>query len=45
MEQIFLTHTYSWLRPKGVLLMLVPHKVIYNCSTISLPDSAIFVSS
>jgi len=30
MEQTFLSHTYAWLRPKGVLLMVIPHKVIYN---------------
>jgi hypothetical protein len=28
MEQIFLTHTYSWLKPKGVVVMVIPGKAI-----------------
>lgn len=28
MEKLFLAHTYAWLRPKGVLVMVIPGKAI-----------------
>lgn len=28
MEELFLAHTYSWLRPKGILVMVIPGKAI-----------------
>lgn len=28
MEQLFLTHTYAWLKPKGIVVMVIPGKAI-----------------
>jgi tRNA1(Val) A37 N6-methylase TrmN6 len=28
MERLFLAHTYSWLKPKGILLMVIPVKAV-----------------
>jgi Uncharacterised methyltransferase family (DUF6094) len=30
MEKLFLGHTYSWLKPKGILLMVIPFKAVYD---------------
>jgi len=30
MEKLFLGHTYAWLKPKGVLLMVIPCKAVYD---------------
>jgi predicted RNA methylase len=30
MERLFLAHTYSWLKPKGILLMVIPVKAVYD---------------
>jgi SAM-dependent methyltransferase len=30
MERLFLGHTYSWLKPKGILLMVIPVKAVYD---------------
>jgi tRNA1(Val) A37 N6-methylase TrmN6 len=32
MEKLFLGHTYAWLKPKGVLLMVIPCKAVYDVS-------------
>ena len=30
MEKLFLGHTYAWLKPKGVLLMVIPCNAVYD---------------
>jgi tRNA1(Val) A37 N6-methylase TrmN6 len=30
MERLFLAHTFHWLKPKGVLLMVIPVKAVYD---------------
>jgi Uncharacterised methyltransferase family (DUF6094) len=30
MERLFLQHTYAWLKPKGVLVMVIPGKALLN---------------
>ena len=30
MEKLFLGHTYAWLKPKGILLMVIPCKAVYD---------------
>jgi tRNA1(Val) A37 N6-methylase TrmN6 len=30
MERLFLAHTYSWLKPKGILLMVIPVKAVFD---------------
>jgi tRNA1(Val) A37 N6-methylase TrmN6 len=30
MERLFLAHTYSWLKPKGILLMVIPVKAVHD---------------
>ncbi len=30
MEQVFLSYTYNWLRPKGILLMVIPCGVVHR---------------
>ena len=32
MEKLFLGHTYAWLKPKGVLLMVIPCKAVHDVS-------------
>jgi len=32
MEKLFLGHTYAWLKPKGVLLMVIPCKAVFDVS-------------
>jgi hypothetical protein len=32
MEKLFLGHTYAWLKPKGVLLMVIPYTAIHDVS-------------
>ena len=34
MEQIFLTHTYRWLKPAGVLVLVIPGERLRECSGI-----------
>jgi SAM-dependent methyltransferase len=30
MEKLFLGHTFSWLKPKGILLMVIPCKAVWD---------------
>jgi hypothetical protein len=32
MEKLFLGHTYAWLKPKGVLLMVIPYTAVHEVS-------------
>jgi tRNA1(Val) A37 N6-methylase TrmN6 len=32
MEKLFLGHTYAWLKPKGILLMVIPCKAVHDVS-------------
>jgi tRNA1(Val) A37 N6-methylase TrmN6 len=32
MEKLFLGHTYAWLKPKGVLLMVIPYTAVHDVS-------------
>ncbi len=34
MEFLFLEHTYRWLVPGGVLLMVIPHKQLDTCASL-----------
>lgn len=34
MEELFLNHVYRWLRPSGVLVLVVPVKRIADCSVL-----------
>ncbi len=34
MEQIFLNHTYRWLKPGGVLLLVIPGERLRECSAV-----------
>ena len=34
MEQLFLAHTYSWLQPKGVLLLVVPFRALTSLAEV-----------
>ncbi len=34
MEQVFLSHTYRWLKPGGVLVLVVPGERLAECSHI-----------
>jgi len=34
MERLFLDHVARWLRPDGVLVMVVPYDRIYDCRTV-----------
>lgn len=45
MEKLFLEHVGRWVRPGGVLVMVVPYDRIYECRTILTPqfrDKAIY---
>jgi tRNA1(Val) A37 N6-methylase TrmN6 len=46
MEKLFLGHTYAWLKPKGVLLMVIPCNAVYDVAdTLStrFTDIAIYL--
>ena len=32
MEKLFLGHTYAWLKPKGILLMVIPYTAVHEVS-------------
>ena len=34
METIFLEHCFRWLKPGGVLVMVIPHDRVYGCRTV-----------
>ncbi len=34
MEQVFLSHTYRWLKPGGVLILVIPRQRLGECSGI-----------
>ena len=34
METIFLEHCFRWLKPGGVLVMVIPHDRVYVCRTV-----------
>ena len=34
MEQVFLSHTYRWLKPGGVLILVIPRERLVECSTV-----------
>ncbi len=34
MEQLFLAHTYRWLKPGGVLVLVVPLDRVYDCREV-----------
>src|SRR5687768_2506977 len=45
MERLFLEHLGRWIRPGGVLVMVVPYDRIYECRTVLTPlfrDKAIY---
>lgn len=45
MERLFLEHVGRWVRPGGVLVMVVPYDRVYECRTILTPqfrDKAIY---
>lgn len=45
LERLFLEHVGRWIRPGGVLVMVVPYDRIYDCRTILTPqfkDKAIY---
>ncbi len=45
MERLFLEHCYRWLRPNGVLVMVVPFDQIHNCRSVlttQFRDKAIY---
>jgi hypothetical protein len=45
MEALFLEHVGRWVRPGGVLVMVVPHERVYECRavlTLQFRDKAIF---
>lgn len=34
MEQVFLSHTYRWLKPGGVLILVIPRERLVECSAV-----------
>jgi hypothetical protein len=45
MERLFLEHVGRWVRPGGVLVLVIPHDRVYDCRTILTPqfkDKAIY---
>ena len=34
METIFLEHCFRWVKPGGVLVMVIPHDRVYGCRTV-----------
>ena len=45
MERLFLEHCFRWLKPGGVLVMMVPFNQIYECRGVLTPhfrDKAIY---
>ena len=45
MERLFLEHVGRWVRPGGVLVMVIPYDRVYDCRTVLTPqfkDKAIY---
>ncbi len=45
MEQLFLGHTYRWLRPGGVLVLVIPLDRLYDCRevlNVHFKDKAVY---
>jgi tRNA1(Val) A37 N6-methylase TrmN6 len=45
MERLFLEHVARWVRPGGVLVMVIPYDRVYDCRTVLTPqfkDKAIY---
>ena len=45
MERLFLEHIARWVRPGGVLVMVIPYDRVYDCRTVLTPhfkDKAIY---
>jgi hypothetical protein len=45
MEKLFLEHVARWVRPSGVLVMVIPYDRVYECRTVLTPqfrDKAIY---
>jgi tRNA1(Val) A37 N6-methylase TrmN6 len=38
MERIFLEHVGRWIRPGGVLVMVIPYDRVYDCRTVLTPQ-------
>jgi predicted methyltransferase len=34
-EQVFLSHTYRWLKPGGVLVLVIPGERLADCGQMS----------
>ena len=34
MERLFLDHTYRWLMPEGVLILIIPFERLYDCAGV-----------
>jgi hypothetical protein len=34
LERVFLEHTYRWLKPKGVLIFVIPQTYLHSCSRL-----------
>src|SRR5437762_410346 len=45
MERLFLEHFARWVRPGGVLVMVIPYDRVYDCRTVLTPqvkDKAVY---
>ena len=40
MEQVFLSHTYRWLKPDGVLILVIPRQRLVSAAEFSPSISA-----
>ena len=38
MERLFLEHVARWVRPGGVLVMVIPYDRVYDCRTVLTPQ-------
>ena len=47
MERLFLEHVYRWLKPLGVLVMVIPAKRIPDCAVVlsSISATSVFIAS
>ena len=45
MERLFIEHVGRWVRPSGVLVMVIPYDRVYDCRNVLTPqfrDKAIY---